>query len=549
MTRGDKVREALPNGYWTEQTVCDDAKNYSSKSAWMKASGSAYIAAHRNGWIEYACRHMTPKLKAWDKVSVFASARKYAKRSQWKEAEAGAYKAAVRNGWLEEATAHMNRKRYRWTLNDLQEDAGKYATRSAWKDANAGAYKAARDRGVLDKVCAHMDLVYRRAGWWKIKQNVLESASKFQSLQMWNEAETSAVQAARRSGWIEEATAHMSDRPMPIGPATVHAFLMSHNIPYKTEHRFKNAPVVAKMPFDFYLPQRRLIIEYHGRQHKEGWSRDKGSLAKIRKNDHIKKAWVLAAGLNFVEIRAWKDNTSDKVRVRLAAALGHDLEEPRKLTTEESRKISSGYDWDEESLLLDAAKYKSRSEWMRNSPRAYRFALRHDLAARVTRHMERLIEHGKWTKQSVLTDARKYGNKRDWRNASQSAYVVAIRNGWLREACEHMTVTKAPNGYWAAERILAEAARFENTADWNRASPVSYGIAKKRQLVPASMPRKKKPHGFWSKERIALTAATFKTRGEFRVTAPSAYTIAAASGWLEVVCAHMPVPRTRRSSA
>ena len=265
MTRGDKAREGLPKGCWNEQTVCDDAKNHSSKSAWMKASGSAYIAAHRNGWIERACRPMTPKLKAWDKVSVFASARKYAKSAQWKEAEAGAYKAAVRNGWLEEATAHMNRRRYRWTLKDLQEDAGKYATRSAWKDANAGAYKAARDRGVLDKVCAHMDLAYRRASWWKVTQHILDSASKFQSLQTWNEAETSAVQAARRSGWIEEATAHMCDRPMPIGPAIIHDFLMSHNIPYKAEHRFKDAPEVAKMPFDFYIPQSQMIIENHGR--------------------------------------------------------------------------------------------------------------------------------------------------------------------------------------------------------------------------------------------------------------------------------------------
>jgi hypothetical protein len=549
MTRGVKAREGLPKGYWTEQTVCDDAKNHSSKSAWMKASGSAYIAAHRNGWIERACRHMTPRLKAWDRVSVFASARKYVKRAQWKEAEAGAYKAAVRNDWLEEATAHMNSRRYRWMLKDLQADAGKYATRSEWKDANAGAYKAARDRGVLDKVCAHMDLVYRRAGWWKVKQHVLDSASKFQSLQTWNEAETSAVQAARRSGWIEEATAHMCDRPMPIGPATIHDFLMSHNVPYKAEHRFKDAPEVAKMPFDFYIPQRQMIIEYHGRQHKEGWSRDKDSLAKIRRNDRIKKNWAIASGIRFVEIRAWTDNTLDKVRIRLATALGHGLGQPRKLTADEFRKILSGYAWDEDSLVRDAAKYKSRSEWMRKSPGAYRFALRHEFADRATRHMKRLIEHGKWTKELVLADARKYATKLEWRNASLSAYVIATRNGWFPEACAHVNILKAPNGYWTTERILAEAARFENTAAWNKGSPISYGIAKKRQLVPASMPRKKKPHGFWSKERIALTAATCKTRGEFRITAPSAYTIAAASGWLEDVCAHMPVPRTGRSSA
>jgi hypothetical protein len=106
-----------------------------------------------------------------------------------------------------------------------------------------------------------------------------------------------------------------------------------------------------------------------------------------------------------------------------------------------------------------------------------------------------------------------------------------------------MTRAKQPNGYWTDERILAEAARFDSTAAWNKESPGSYSVAKKRGLVPASMPRKKKPQGFWTKERIAQTAANFKTRGEFRVAEPSAYTIAVGSGWIEDICAHMPVPR------
>jgi very-short-patch-repair endonuclease len=515
----------------------------------MKASGSAYIVAHRNGWLEHACRHMTPRLKTWDKASVVASASKYTKPARWKEAEAGAYKAAARHGWLEEATAQMNGRRHRWTLKNLEEDAQKHQTRSAWKEANGAAYKAARDRGVLDYVCAHMNSMYRPAGWWNIKQHVIDSARNFQSLQMWNEAETSAVQAARRSGWIDEATAHMCAQPMPIGPATIHEFLLSHNIPYVAEHRFKHAPEVAKMPFDFYMPQLRIVIEYHGRQHKEGWSRDKDSLARIRKNDRIKKKWAIAYGLEFVEIRAWTHRTVIQVRKRLTTVLRRELTTPRQLTPDESRRISSGYAWDEESLMRDAGKYKSRSEWMRNSPRAYRFALRHELADHATRHMERLIEPGKWTKQAVLADASKYVTKLDWRTASRSAYAIATRKGWLREACEHMKVGKAPNGYWTAERILSEAARFENTADWNKGSPVSYGIAKKRRLVPGAMPRKKKPHGFWSKERIALTAATFKTKGEFRVAEPSAYSIAVASGWLREVCAHMFEPRGGSSSS
>jgi hypothetical protein len=533
----------LPKGHWTEEAVCEDAKKYTSKSEWIKASGSAYAVAHRNGWIDRACRHMVPKLKTWDKASVIASAQRYPNRGQWKQAEPGGYKAAVKNGWLEDASAHMSLRRARWTLQELREDAKQYTTRSVWKEANGGAYKAAMELGVLDEVCSHMQPVVRPAGWWKVKQNVLDSARHFHSAQAWTEAETSAIQAARRNGWIEEATAHMSDRPMPIGPATIHEFLLSNGIPYKAEHRFKESPAVAKMPFDFYLPDIRTVIEYHGRQHKEGWSRDKTSLAKIQKNDQIKKEWAIAAGLRFIEICAWTDNTLEKVRARLSKELRDALGQPRILTAAELRKINSGYAWDEESVMADAAKYESRSEWMRESPRVYRFALRHELDEQAAHHMERLIEHGKWTKQAVLADAKRYATRRDWRTASPSAHAIASRKGWMTEACEHMTASKAPNGYWTDERILAEATRFDSTAAWNKGSPISYGIAKRRRIVPTTMPRGKKPQGYWTKERIAAAAAQFTTKAEFRKAEPSAHKIALSQGWLEEACAHMPATR------
>ena len=127
----------------------------------------------------------------------------------------------------------------------------------------------------------------------------------------------------------------------------------------------------------------------------------------------------------------------------------------------------------------------------------------------------------------------------DWRAAEPSAYVIASRLGCFREATEHMTRAKQPNGYWSDERILAEATRFETTAAWNKESPASYGAAKKRGLVPISMPRGKKPQGFWTKEQIAKAAAVFSRKSEFRKTEPGAYRIAIAAGWLDEVCAHM----------
>lgn len=477
---------------WTKEAVFADAKRFGSKSDWMRGSGSAYVIAHRRGWLDEACHHMQARWKhKWDKPAVLASAKKYSGHAQWKAAELGAYKAALRNGWLAEATAHMTRKHREWDLRSLKASARPYSTRAAWKEADGAAYKAARERRILDEVCAHMTRAIKPHGWWT-KERVLASARRHLSVPAWDAAETAAVQRARQRGWMGEATAHMNPVPMPIGPATIHEFLLAHRVPYKAEHRFRDHPEVARMPFDFYLPDRHLLIEFHGRQHRDGWSSDPASRDTIQHNDRVKREWAHREGIAYLEICAWVDRTQAQVRARVAAALGGELPPPRPLTEAQRRKIWSGRAFDEATILADAAKYSTRAAWMSASPHAYRFALRHGLAEAATRHMAYVVEHGKWTREAILESARRHSSLREWRETEPSAYVIAKRTGCFAEASEHMTRAKQPNGYWTDERIAAEAARFSSTAEWNRGSPASYSVAKKRGLVPESMPRAKR---------------------------------------------------------
>jgi len=543
MPRSTATRKSLPKGHWTKAAVCKDARKYKSKAEWIKTSASAYAIAHRNGWVEQACRHMDVLWVAkWDHAAVLKSAKAYETRSQWKSSEPGAYKAALRNGWLAEASAHMATKRREWDIAALKESAQRFSTRAAWKESDGAAYKAARDHCVMDEVCAHMTRAYKPTGWWT-KERVLASAREHQSIASWDSAETTAYQRAKQNGWMEEATAHMNAVPMPIGPATIHEFLLAHGIAYKAEHRFRTDPVVAKMPFDFYLQERRLLIEFHGRQHRDGWSRDPASREYIQRNDRIKREWATSQGLVYLEICAWIDRSPEVVRTRLAAALGGDLPQPRQLTAAEQRKVWSGRVFEEDEILADAAKYRTRAEWMRGSPNAYRFALRHGLDEVATAHMNYVTQHGKWTREAVVASALAHSSLSEWRKAEPSAYVTSKRLGCFDEATKHMKRAKQPNGYWTNERLIAEAARFDSTAHWQKESSGSYSIAKKRGLVPPDMARSKKPNGFWTKERVATNAANYTTRGAFRKAEPSAYAIASASGWLDEVCAHMQMAR------
>ncbi len=522
---------------WTKAAVLGDARRYSSKTDWSRA-GSAYVTAHRNGWLAQACAHMVARWEpTWNRAAALASACDYSSRSKWKAAKPGAYKAAVRFGCLDEACAHMAIRHRTWTTEKLKRSAAPFDAPAAWKDADQGAYKAAREHGVLAQVCAHMTRVYKPAGWWT-KARVIASSRKFHSFAAWDASETSARQVAQRNGWMDEATRHMESVPMPVGPATIHEFLTSHGVPYKAEHRFREDPGVARMPFDFFLPSRRLLIEYHGRQHAEGWSRESGSRDEIQRRDDIKSHWAATSGYTLLAILAWRTKTPRAIRQLLAETLGVSAGLPRPLSAKEQKRIRSGVAWTIKDVLADARTFQTRSAWMRGSSSAYRFAIRHGFAERATAHMSYLIEHGKWTKEAVLLSASKFITAAAWRKANPSVYVIATRNSWKDLACAHMQVTKRPNGYWTRERVLAAAQRFKTVGEWRREDPASYSAAKRDQLVPSGMAREL-VHGQWTKERISTVAKKCKTRGELRKGYPSAYTIAASKGWLKNVCGHM----------
>ena len=387
--------------------------------------------------------------KYWTKELVLAEARKYQTRSQWKANALGSYKAALREKWLEEATSHMKVVKINWTLDTLKSNAAPYNTRGKWKEAEPAAYKTAMTKGLLDQVCAHMELGKMPNNYWT-KEKVLESASKFASIAAWSAAEVTAYNKAKKNSWMKEATAHMHALAMPIGPSIIHQFLMSHDIEYEAEKRFKNHPEVASKPFDFYLPKFNLIIEYHGRQHKNGWRDDPKSKAEIQANDKIKKDWAKNQRINFLEIRVWEVKKADEISKLITQALisiakktKQSLElKQRDLTKAELKKVQSGLAFDEDTVLEEAKKYKTRSEWMKSSSKTYRFALAHGLANIATKHMTFITEHGKWTKDKIIESAKQYTKQSEWRANQSSAYAIAHRKGWLAEATSHMIKNK-----------------------------------------------------------------------------------------------------------
>ncbi len=93
--------------------------------------------------------------------------------------------------------------------------------------------------------------------------------------------------------------------------------------------------------------------------------------------------------------------------------------------------------WDTQTIQEEALKYTTRTAFAEGSQTAYKAAREHDLGlSAFCKHMEK---GGKWRRSKVLQEAKRYLSRTEFSTLCRGAYMAARRNGWLDEACQHMT--------------------------------------------------------------------------------------------------------------
>lgn len=97
------------------------------------------------------------------------------------------------------------------------------------------------------------------------------------------------------------------------GEIEVREWLENHNITYKRQHRFAD---LKKYPYDFYLPDFNLLIEYNGIQHYEEvpyFHRSPSSFDGQLTRDRIKKEYAEKNGIKLLVIPYWEFKNIDKI--------------------------------------------------------------------------------------------------------------------------------------------------------------------------------------------------------------------------------------------
>ena len=98
------------------------------------------------------------------------------------------------------------------------------------------------------------------------------------------------------------------------GENIIDNYLKSVNINYIRQYKFDNCKNKRKLPFDFYIPDYNVCIEYDGIQHYESVKRFGGvdNLLKIQQKDKIKNEYCLNNNIRLIRIK-YNENIYDKL--------------------------------------------------------------------------------------------------------------------------------------------------------------------------------------------------------------------------------------------
>lgn len=536
---------------WTRRRALEDALQYKSRSEWKRSSYGYEIAQH-NGWLEAACKHMEGgkgkyQKGYWTLERCQRDARKYSKRSEWRAAiKPNGYIVAKNQGWLNQCCVHMEALRKpngHWNrLENCLEDAARFKSLSSWEKHSSAAVASARRNGWITQCTDHMGKPPLPAKKWPIPL-IKKEAAQYMTISEWRSASPNSYRAASRAGILDSLTSNMASISS-LGEHEIRRYFISRDILFEAQKKFKDCRDKARLPFDFYLPDFKLLIEFQGSQHLTGFRRDPVSAVAISRRDAIKINFARKSKFKFLAIWNVLDITPilNKTLIRIAKKSGQNFSaQERPLTKEEARALLTAGKWNLESCIASARDFKSKSEWARSAPSAYSVAHKNGWLNHCSNHMKALWEK-KWTLESLRTEAAQYETKGDWQMMSPNSYAAAHKKGWVDKCSSHMKLGRMPNNYWTKSRCIHDAKKYKSLSAWRDGSPSAYVIAKTKGWTTACcrhMTAGRKPNGYWTIDRCHLEAKKHQSKPIWREKSVSSYTIAKRRGWIQTCCAHM----------
>ncbi len=307
----------------------------------------------------------------------------------------------------------MQKRRYRkWTIELILEEAKKYEYRSDFKKAEPNLYKKIINNGLASVAFSHM--LHKPSVWTKEKCE--EAAKECKSKSDYNNKFPGAYKSSVTHGWFTEISERYFTPVGNLAKRCIYSYEFSDNCVYvgltcnierrNNEHMHQqDSQVYIHKQETGIVPKLTQLTEYI---------------------DHIE-----ASKLEGVFLKMYTDNGWSSLNKTKTGGLGTKFEPKKRKETKPQKR------WTLADVALLAKKYATRRDFLKNSPYAYSWAIKHGVLDEICEHMV-LLQRRKWTKEEAANEALKYKEKSEFQKNSNGCYLVASRNGWLDEICGHM---------------------------------------------------------------------------------------------------------------
>jgi len=211
--------------FWTKEKIISKASEFKNLKEWRKLNNSLYKNAKKKGLIKEICDilnwnyvvHISNHF--WTKEKCIEEARKYKTRGKWSRSSYSSWEYAKKNNFLEECISHMEFNRYPVNFFKVKEncikEARKYDSIRKWYEGNYASYENAKSNGWFNECISHMTPIRKPCGFWT-KENCIKEAKKYKTKSNWRNRNESSYNAAKKNKWIDECCQHMIIKYKPI---------------------------------------------------------------------------------------------------------------------------------------------------------------------------------------------------------------------------------------------------------------------------------------------------------------------------------------------
>jgi predicted GIY-YIG superfamily endonuclease len=487
----------------SEEYLRDVAKKYNVKQEFKDKDSAAHTAARKLGkeFFDGITSHMidgrTQQEVKWTDEILKDLTSKYDKLSSFTKENPQAYEALRRRGRekFDELTSHMDRLRPDFTEDELRNIALKYNNSSEFTKNDASAQQSARSRGkeFYDDITKHFVKLQRDPYTF---DEVMNIASKYDTVAEFQKKESSVYQVARNHGWIEEVIKHMSykrnlnwtleeireiakqyptKKEFRDGNLKAYNWALTNLTPEEydeiTLHMEPLGNIANRMIYAFEFPDNSVYVGLTFNSKKRFEQHMKSIKSAVNK-------YMVETGLTPV-FKKVTEYLSKEEAVKMEGQIEKQYKNNgwRVLNVAKTGALGSSIlKWTFDEVQKEALKYDRLIDFQKKSSGAYGSALRNGWVDDITKHMVK--KKNKYTYGEVKNVALLYHTLKDFREKNNGAYQAAKLNGWFDDVTSHMIKGPKKGSKWDDyDKVRQEALKYQNTTDFKKYSSGAFKSA------------------------------------------------------------------------